>query len=109
MSLYTLPNATKGIDTIVQDTITAVPSFPPMILIFVFMVVFLGGITRQKSRLGTADYPMWATVSSLATFLIAILMSLGTGFINLTWLSVVVAITIMSGVWLFLDRKASEL
>lgn len=108
LELYTLPNATGGIDDIVIQTVSAVPAFIPLILLFVFFVVFLGGISRQKARTGTADYPMWATVASLSTLMISLLMSLKEGFIRLDWLVIVVVITIFSGVWLFLDKRQSE-
>lgn len=108
MSLYDLPNATTGMDDILVETITAVPSLTPMILVFVFFVVFLGGISRQKLRTGTSDYAMWSVVASLATFMIALIMSMVEGIIRLDWLSIVIGVTILSGVWLFLDRRQSE-
>ena len=108
MSLYTLPNSTSGIDLIFTDTMTTLPSFTPMILLFVFFTILLGGIGRQKQRLGTADYPMWMVIASLGTFLTATIMTMATGFINLAWYTIVIAITILSAVLLFLDRKPSE-
>ncbi|HUU88274.1 MAG TPA: hypothetical protein VMX17_11040 [Candidatus Glassbacteria bacterium] len=106
--LYELPNATKGMDDIVVQTVTAVPGFIPLLLLFVFFVVFLGGISRQKARTGTSDYAMWAVVASLSTFMVTLIMTLIEGLIRLDWLVIVVVITIFSGVWLFLDKKQSE-
>jgi len=108
MSLYTLPNATTGADDIFVETISAVPGFTSLLLVFVFLIVFLGGISRQKARSGTADYPMWSVVASLSTFLIALIMSLVEGIIKLDLLIVAIVITIFSGVWLFLDKRAGE-
>ena len=48
---------------------------------------------------------MWSVVASLSTFLIALIMSIVEGIINLDVLIVVTVITIFSGVWLFLDKK----
>jgi ABC-type multidrug transport system permease subunit len=107
--LYDMPNATSGLDTIATQLITAVPSFIPMLLLFVFLVVLIGGITRQIARTGTADYPMWFTVASLSTFFVALLLSVQSGFINLTYLVTILVITIFSGVWFFLDQKQSEI
>jgi len=76
--------------------------------LFVFFVIFLGGVTRQKTRTGTADYPAWAVIASLATFLVSLVLSITGGLIHLDWLIIVVTITIFSGVWLFLDRRQSE-
>lgn len=106
--LYTLPNATSGLDEILIETAEAVPSLIPLLLLFVFFVVFLGGVGLQTKRIGTADYPIWSVIASLSTFLVALLLSVTEGFINITWLVVVVVITIFSGIWLFLDRKITE-
>lgn len=110
--LYNLPNATDGLDNIVVQTITAVPSFMPLLLVFVFFVVFLGGVSRQKARTGTADYPMWMTLASLSTLLISLISTTGVGFINSTgilYLVIPLALTIVFAAWLFLDRKAGEI
>jgi hypothetical protein len=109
MNLYTLPNATSGIDEILTQTVTTVPSFAPLLFAFVWFVVMLGGAGMQSRRLGTADYPMWAMVASLSVFLLALLMSVIEGLIRLEWLVIVIVITIFSGIWLFLDRKAGEI
>ena len=106
--LYELPNSTSGMDTILVDTVKVIPSLPPLILAFVFFFVFLGGISRQRYRIGTADYPMWAVIASVTTLLLALVMSTSPGLIRLDWLVIIVVITIFSGVWFFLDRKASE-
>ena len=106
--LYELPNATGGMDEIVVQTVTAVPGFIPLLLVFIFFVVFLGGVARQKARTGTSDYAMWATVASLSTFLVTLIMTLIEGLVRLDWLVIVVVITIFCSVWLFLDKKQSE-
>ena len=109
MSLYDLPNSTTGFDSIFVETVTQVPSLTPLILVFTFFIVWIGGIARQKLRTGTSDYAMWAVVASLMTFVVALIMTISSGIINLNWLVIVIVITIMCGVWLFLDRRASEI
>ena len=106
--LYSLPNSTSGVDSIVVQTVSVVSIFIPLLLVFVFFVVFLGGIARQKARLGTADYPLWSVVASLSTFMVSLILTLYEGLIRLDWLVIVIVIAIFSGVWLFLDRKVSE-
>lgn len=107
--LYTLPNATSGIDSIVsQMTTGSFYWFVPLILFFTFLIVFIGGITRQKLRTGTADYSAWAIIASIATLLPALLFSVSSGYIRLDWLVIVVMLNILSSVWFFLDRKISE-
>ena len=106
--LYELPNATSGIDSIVTQTITLFPAFVPIMLFFVFLVVFIGGISRQKIRTGTADYSAWAIIASMATLLPTLLFSVSSGYISLDWLVIVVALNILSAIWFFLDRRATE-
>jgi len=81
----------------------------PLILMFVFFTVFLGGITRQKIRTGTADYPVWSVIASLSILVIALLFSVAAGFIRLDWLVIVVSLNILSAIWLFLDKRSSEI
>ena len=109
MSLYTLPNGTTSFDEILVDTITAVPGFTPMILVFVFFVVWLGGIARQKLRTGTSDYAMWCVVASLSTFMVTLIMTIIEGLIKIDWLVVVIVVNIFAGFWLFASRRASEI
>src|SRR3990167_8941391 len=106
--LYELPNSTSGLDAILVDTAEAVPSLMPLLFLFVFFVVALGGIARQKARTGTADYPMWFVIASLSVFMLALITSTTTGLIRLDWLVIIVVITLFSGIWLFLYRRSSE-
>ena len=107
--LYELPNATSGIDAIAIQTFNSFPWMTPLILMFVFFTVFLGGITRQKARTGTADYATWSVIASLSILVIALLFSVTAGFIRLDWLIIVISLNILSAIWLFLDRKSSEI
>ena len=107
--LYDLPNSTSGIDSIVNQMTTG--SFywlVPMILFFTFCLVFIGGITRQRIKTGTADYSAWAIIASMATLLPALLFSVQAGYIRLDWLVIVVTLNIASAFWFFLDKKVTE-
>lgn len=106
--LYDLPNATT-LDNIAIQMVTAVPSFIPLLLFFVFFLVFLGGAARQKAKTGNPDFPMWGVVASVSVLILALLMSTITGIISLDWLVIVVVITILFGVWFFLDHRQSEI
>ena len=109
MAKYTAPNLTSGIDDAIVGTVTAVPIFTPMFLIFIFGIVLMGGIVSQKRRTGSADIPMWATIASLSTFMIALALTLKEGLIDLNILVVVVVVTIFSGFWLFTSRTRNEI
>ena len=108
MVLYDIPNMTTGLDQVLIGTATTVPIFIPMFLLFVFGIVFMGGITSQKRRIGSADIPMWATISSLSTLMVSLPLTLAIGLIQLEVLALIVVLTVMSGVWLFLDRNRNE-
>lgn len=108
MSLYDIPNMSSGIDDALVDTVSAVPSFPPLLLLFVFLTVLIGGSISQKRRLGSADVPMWATLSSIITLMISLIMTLEEGMIDPSVVSIVVVITMLSGFWFFFDRNRNE-
>ena len=107
--LYALPNSTSGIDDIAVETLTVVPGFVSMILFFVFVLVFVGGITRQKIRIGTADYASWCLIASLSVLILSLLFTTVQGFVSLYTILLVVSLCILSSVWFFLDRRASEI
>lgn len=106
--LFDMPNSTS-VDTIATQTVTAIPGLVPMILLFVFMVIFIGGIVRQKARTGTADYPLWATIGGISQFMVALLFSVSSGFLNLDWLVISFVVTVFCGVWLFISERQGEL
>lgn len=109
LELYSLPTSTSGLDQIAIDTIAEVPAFSVLILVFTFFVTFLSGIGMQKARTGTSDYPLWATIASVATVMLTMIMSVTTGILRIDWVVITVVVTIFSAVWLFLDQKPSEL
>jgi len=108
--LYTLPNSTEGIDSIVNQMTIGSDFYwiVPMFLFFTFLLVFIGGITRQRVKTGTADYSAWAIIASMATLLPTLLFSVSAGYIRLDWLVIVVSLNILSAIWFFLDKKISE-
>ena len=107
--LYNLPNATEGADAMTLQLFSELPFLGSLILLFTFLVIFLGGITRQTIKSGTADYSAWAVIGSIATLLPALIFSISAGFIQLDWLIVIIALNILSAVWFFLDKKPSEI
>ena len=106
--LYNLPNSTTGLDDILVQTITEVPTISSLLLVFVYFIVFLGGISRQKARSGIADYPMWSVIASISIFIIALIMSVISGLIKLDVLVIATIVPIFSVIWLWLDRKQGE-
>lgn len=107
MALYNLTNATTP-DGILVGLSTSVPALPIMLLLFVWMITFVGGVTRESARKGYADASQWAVLSSLSTLLLALMMTITAGIISITILATVVAITILSAVWFFLSQGRFE-
>ena len=107
--LYEVGNWSSGMDEALTDTVSTNPTFIIMFLIFVFSVVFISGITSQKRRTGTADFPMWATISSMSVMMISLSLTLVEGLIQIETLSIIAVITIFSGFWLFMDKKRGEM
>lgn len=106
--LYNVPNATSGLDEILVETATEISILVPLLLFFVYFVVFLGGVSLQSARIGKADYPMWSVVASLSITILSLIISIIEGLMRLDWLVIVVVVTIFSAVWLFLDRQQGE-
>jgi len=108
MSLYNLPNSTTGIDAIIVDTATAVPIFIPMLLMFIFVTVLLGGSTAQRKRTGFSDLPLWSVLASISTLMVSLPLTLVVGIINVLTLSIVVVVTLLCGLWFFTSRNRYE-
>lgn len=107
-NVYTFPNATTGIDDVLVQTATAVDIFIPMLLFFIYMVVFLGGIISQRRTTGRGDAPMWALMASITILLLALIMTLVAGLIQIEVLAIIGAVTIMTGLWFFMDKNRYE-
>jgi ABC-type Mn2+/Zn2+ transport system permease subunit len=108
MSKYPEPNLTGGIDDALISTATSVPIFPIMLLLFIFGLVFLGGMGNQKRRTGTSDVPFWGIIASTVMTLSALLMTLGKGMINNVTLGIIFSITFLFGIWFFLSKARGE-
>lgn len=105
---YDLPNATGGIDTVMNQLSSAIPAFIPMLLVFVYFLILLGGFNAQRRKEVNADFAQWNLLASMAVLMISLLLSTGQGLMNITILSVVVAITILSAIWFFFSKGRFE-
>jgi len=109
MPTYNIPNMTNGIDGTLVEIAAELPIFIPFLLLFVWGFIFMSGTATQKKRGGFGDMPLWATLSSIATLMVALTLSITAGMMTGTVLAIVVIVTILSGVWLFLDKSNREL
>ena len=103
--LYDVPEMNgSGVDEIVADVAQTVPIYTPMFLIFVFLFIFIIGYFKQERTGGSGDAAQWAAIASVSTMIIALLMTLRTGLIDLVTLVIVIVITIFCGAWFLLSR-----
>jgi uncharacterized membrane protein YhdT len=109
MSIYNLPNQTRGMDETLVEVIATVGAFIPGLLLFVFGFILITGLFAQKKRTGYADMPMWLTMASFSTLLVTLILTMKEGLVNLTTLGIVISITLFSGLWLFLSRGRGEI
>lgn len=107
MSIYDLPNATTPDAGLIQ-LFTQVPSIPIMLLVFVWFTVLIYGTRKQTERTGNSDTPQWAVLASLTIFMLALIMTITTGFISLQTLVIVVSITVLTAIWFFMSRGRYE-
>ena len=106
---FNFPNGTLGYDYTLQG-LSNQQNFPfaNMILLFVWLIVFLGGFTIQNRRTGRADGSIWATLASVTTLVTSLILTIKSGYIEPWVLGLVVGVTIASGIWLFMSRGANE-
>ena len=104
MTIYQLPLAnTTGLDGLLVETVGAVGSFIPMFLFFVYSLVFIT-IFRKQKETGNGDAPLCSTIAAIIVLIISIMLSARTELMNILILSIVVAVNIFSGIWLFSSR-----
>ena len=108
MALYDIPNMTDGVDVALVEVVQTVPNFLIGLLLFIWGFVFIGGAIAQQRKMGFVDMPLWSDMASISTLLITLILSIKEGLINLDVLGIVVALTVMSGLWLFLSKGKGE-
>ena len=108
MSLYSLPNSTAGLDGILIEVISQVPSLMVAMDLFVYFFVFLTGMSLQKASSGNSDAPMWSTLGATSTVFLNLILSMATGVVNPLALGVSITVALFSGLWLFLSSGRFE-
>ena len=105
MARYEIPalNGT-GANEILSEVTSAVPIFVPMLLVFIFFVTFIATYRKQRETSTFTDIPLLATISGVITTVVALILSMGTGLIDMLTLTIVIAATIFFGIWLLASR-----
>jgi len=104
---YTLYDSSAGFDVAIVQTTTQVGAFLPMLLLFVWIIIFLGGVRGQTRRTGSAETPLWAALASMATFMLSLIFTLviESNVMMSTILGITLGLTILTGVWAFMSSK----
>ena len=105
MAKYEFPEMNgTGVDELVVDMAQTINIFVPMLLVFVFFVVWITGYRKQRVSTGVGDAPVWATVAGVVTSITALLLSLVPNLIDLGTLVITFLVTIIMGIWLFASK-----
>ena len=106
--MYNITNAT-GLDGILVNLASNVPQLFPMILLFEFLVIGLGGSFATSRKTGYTNLLMWFAIAGLVTSTSAFILFLVDGIIPLTILSIVVAISILfAGLFILLGDNQQQ-
>ena len=110
LQIFTLPsesstNFTDGLDKLFIYVAGEVPIMIPLILFSFFMITLLGGFSSQVRREGKGDLPMWFSIAGYLTSILAMLMLLIDGLINLTTVLITLSITFAGVAWFFMSRN----
>ena len=105
MPIYDLPsmNTSSGLDGLLIETAGASTLFIPMFLFFVYSLVFITTFRKQRES-GAGDAPLCSTIAGVITTIIALMLSARTELMNMFILTIVIVVTIFSGIWLFSSR-----
>lgn len=104
MPTYNLPsessvNVTKGLDSLVGYVATEVDIFTPMLLFTFFMIVFLGGMYKQKKDEARMEAAPWFAIAGFLTFGLALIMAMTTDWITIRTLVITLSVSIAGAVW----------
>lgn len=92
-----------GIEGLFLYAAEVVPIFIPLLLLAIFMITMLGTFFSQKRLTGSSDFLSSMTVASWITTIAAFILSLNEGLINITTISVAVAITAITTILLLVS------
>lgn len=109
MAHYSLPSETSynfsaGLDQYFLYLNNQIPNLFNGVLVFIFLLIFLGGYIGTKRNEGKNDIGLWMAVGGLITLMIALILNIIAGgelvplSIEVIWLSV----TIVGGIMYFI-------
>ncbi len=106
---YALPNNTAlnfstGLDKLFVYVANQVPTFIPMMLFSLFMIIFLGGFFAQQRRTGTGDIAQWFSIAGWLTAISALLMFLIPDLINLPTVLITFGVAFTGMIWFYFTK-----
>jgi len=102
--MYNITNSTDITEVIVSIA-ENVPSLFPMLLLFIYATITLGGAFANQRRVGFTNIPMWLSIGGLVTTTSAFILFIVDGLISLAWVGVFVAVTLFSVLWFFFSGE----
>jgi len=93
-------NLTSGMGSLFVYAQKVVPFFSSLFFGFILVVLTFGMYFTQETKKGRGDFPVAFSVGCTVTTILAAIMQMINGFLSFTTLEVLIAITIISYVWL---------
>lgn len=97
-------NFSEGAHQLLLYVSDVVPSFIPIMLFSLFVIILMGTYYSQRRLTGRGNFPGSFTVAALVTFFTALVLSLTAGLINVFILVTTLALLIVGVVWLMFTR-----
>ena len=98
-------NTSKGVQVVFQYAAETVPVFTPLVLFALFVITCLGVYFSQIRLRGVGDFWAAFAVAGYLTVLVAYLMSLIEGMINLPTMAFCVVVAIAGTLLLFITKR----
>lgn len=107
MPSYDLPNLSNasGLEDLFIYEASQVDFLIPGILFFIFIIIASTGYFAQKRQGERGNMPMWLSIASFITTTGGFMLFLYNGIVNLPTIIIMMVITILLGIWFFLDDK----
>ena len=102
--LITSYNLSQGSGNLFSYAEAVVPFFDALMFGFILLVITLSMYFTQEVKKGRGDFPVAFAVGCFVTTILAGIMQMVTNFIQTSTLGVLVALTILSFIWLFFSE-----
>ena len=94
-------NLSEGLPVLFKYSSDIVPFFIPLLFSSIYLIIMVGIYYAEVSIRGRGDMASSSAVAGTVTSVLVIILSLVENLISPTFLSTVLAVTILSYIWLF--------